>query len=275
MTVHTLVRRLFVNYNLFIPDQFDVGVALVARNISVPTGQGEVSPGVVIESGRNPARSIVAIIAMCRIVLGNELANVGVFVARLALFGRSFEPGLVSGGGLVTISTTNRAVSAKQGEFGFRMIEAVDVGPRFDGVTGLAAKRRAIGPLTRHVFIEFALVRIFMAGGAGTVFEFEGKNLIGAASESDLMAVRASHGRMCASQGVARIAMLLDRVRSAVPVGHRMAIFTAVLVRSPGELIVVRILMTVGAKFEFNFVNRILARGNVALGAVHLDVRAL
>lgn len=66
--------------------------------------------------------------------------------------------------------------------------------------------------------------------------------------------------------------MLFDRVGGAVPIGDRVAIFAAVFVRSSGELIVVCILVTIGAELKLNFVNGVLARGNVALRAVHLDV---
>ena len=39
MAVDAFVGRLFVNYHLFIFNQFGLDVALVAGNISVPAGQ--------------------------------------------------------------------------------------------------------------------------------------------------------------------------------------------------------------------------------------------
>ena len=232
-------------------------------------------PGVVIESGGNPTRGVVAVVAMGSVVLGNELSIVSIFVARFALFWRSLEARLCGRCRFVAIGATNGAVCTKQREFGLRMVEAIDVGPRLNRVARFATKGCAVRSFAGHVLVEFAFVRVFVASRAGTVLEFEGENLVGTTGKSDLMAVRASYSCVCSEQRIPRIAVLFDRVGSAVPIGDRMAIFAAVLVRSSCKLIIVGILVTISAELELNFVNGVLARRNVALRAVHLYVSAL
>ena len=73
----------------------------------------------------------------------------------------------------------------------------------------------------------------------------------------------------------ARVAVFVDRETGAVPVLDRMTIFAAVVVWSCGELTIVRILVTIGTSSELHLVQRLFARGDVALAAVHLCVFSL
>jgi len=175
----------------------------------------------------------------------------------------------------VAIGATDGAVGAEQWKFRLGVIEAVDVGPGSDGVARFASEGRAIGAFARHLLVEFTVVRILVARGAGAVVELKGKNFVGAAREANLVAIGARYGNVCAHQGVARIAMLLDGISGAVPVDNRVAILAAVLVGSPGELVIVRILVAIRAGLELNLLNRVLSPGELTLRAVHLAVRAL
>jgi len=62
-----------------------------AGHVGVATGQCEVSAGIVIERGRNPALGIVAINAVRFSVLGLELRIMSIDVASFALLRSAFE----------------------------------------------------------------------------------------------------------------------------------------------------------------------------------------
>ena len=49
-------------------------------------------------------------------------------------------------------------------------------------MAGFAAEGRAIGAFASHAIVEFAFVRIFVAGGAGAILKMERKNFVGAAA---------------------------------------------------------------------------------------------
>jgi len=208
-------------------------------------------------------------------VLGGKLPVVRVFVARLALLRSAFETRCVFRCGLVTVPADNCAVSSQQGEFRSAVIEPVDVRPRLGIVASLAPEWSSIGALPRHAVIEFALVRILVACGACPVFKFKGKNLVGAAGRTQLVAIDACDCGVRASQRKTRVAVLGDCERGAVEIHHGVASFAFVVVRCGGELIVMGVVVTVPARSKFNFVNGVLARRNMTLPAFNRDVLAL
>ena len=65
-----------------------------------------------------------------------------------------------------------------------------------------------------------------------------------------------------------------DRKFRAVKIIHCVTGFATVLVRSLGELSVMRVLVTIRAVFESNFKNRVGASRDVALAAFHTGVLA-
>ena len=174
----------------------------------------------------------------------------------------------------MAIAARHGTVSAYQRELCFGMIEAVDVCPGLYVVAGLAAEGRAIGAFAGHAVVELALVRILMASRACAVFKMEGKDFVDAAASPNFMAIGARDRDMGASQGEARGFVLGDCECRAMEIDHGMTRFAAIVVRSGGKLIVVRILVAIGASFKFNFVDGVFARGSVALRAFHLDVFA-
>jgi len=155
------------------------------------------------------------------------------------------------------------------------MIEAVNVHPGFHCVASFATERRAIGTLADHAIVEFALVRIFMAGGAGAVFELERYDFVGAARGPNFMAISASNGNVRASQGEARVFVLRDGELGAMEIVDSVARLATVVERRGGELIVMRVFVTIGAGREFHFVNGVPSRGDVALRAFDLNMFAL
>ena len=250
-------------------------MALVAGYVGMATGQCEMGAGVVIEGGWDPALGVMAVATVGFAVLCNELGVVGVLVASLARLGGALEAGFVAGCGLMAFAAGHRPVGADQREFGFGMIEAVDVCPGTGIVASFATEWSAIGALAGHAIIEFAPVRIFVASRARAVFELEGKHLVGTAAETYFMAIGARDGDVSANQGKARGLVLSDRERTPVKVDDGVARFAAVVVRRGGKLIVVRILVAIGASFEFHFIDGVFARGNMALRAFYLNVFAL
>jgi hypothetical protein len=164
---------------------------------------------------------------------------------------------------------------AQQREFRFAVVKSVDVRPGLRVVASLTSERRPIRPFPRHAIVELSLVRVLMASGAGPVFKFEWQNLVGAASCAKLVTVDARNRRMRARQRETRVSMLGDGKRSAMEIQNRVAAFTLVVIRRGGKLVVMGILVAIAAGSKLYFVNRVLARWDVALRALHLDVFAL
>jgi len=118
-------------------------------------------------------------------------------------------------------------------------------------------------------------VRVFVTRGAATVVELEGKDLVGPASESRLVAIGTGHSRMGAGQREPRVMVFGNGIGRAVPIDDRVAVFATVFVWRGGKLIVVRIFVAVRARLELHFVDGVFAGGNMTFGAIDFDVFAL
>jgi len=155
------------------------------------------------------------------------------------------------------------------------MIEAINVCPGLHGVTSLTTERCSIRPLFRHPIVEFALVRVLMARGAGLIFKFERQDLIRPPGGPDLMAIAAGNRRVRTGKREFRVAVFCNRIRRAVPVHHGVAVFAAVLIGSAHKLAVMRILVAIHAEFKLDVVNCVLTCRDMTLRTFHLDVFAL
>ena len=227
--------------------------------------QWELSALVMIERRRRPPLIDVALRALRNSILCGKLRPVRIRVTTLAIGRRALELNLVRiRQRFVTFVTSHTAMASHQGKLGFRMIERADIDPRFGAVASLAPERGSVGPLLCHARVEFAVVRIGMARGARTVLEVEWQNLVGPASEARLVTFGAGHGHMRSRERKARVLVLGDRERRSVKILYGVAILAAVLIRSGGELLVMRILMAIRASREFHFVDRVLPRRRVA-----------
>lgn len=155
------------------------------------------------------------------------------------------------------------------------MIEAVDVHPGFYAVTGFAAERSTVGTSASHTIVELALVRILVASGAGAVFEMERKNSVGAPAGAGFVAIGAGNSDMRACQWESSGLVFCDGESSAMEIDDGVAGLATIVVGRGGELIVVSVFVAISAGREFHFINGVFARGNVALGAFHLNMFAL
>ena len=250
-------------------------MAFSAGNIGMSTGQGKVRLGIVVKGRGHPALGIVAIAAMGLAVLGNELRIVGVVVTSLTLLRSAFEARFVTASGLVAIAADDGAMSTHKREFGFGVIETVNVGPGFYIVAGLTTEGCAVGALASHAIVEFALVWILVTGRAGAVFVMEWKNFIGAACGARFVTIGAGNSNVRACQREASGLMLGDGIGGAVEIDNGVAGLATIVEWSGGKLIVVGVLVAIEAGGEFHFVNGVFARGDVALSAFHGDVLAL
>lgn len=139
VTIGTLGRGLFIDDHWLTHDHPSLRVTFVARYVCVAPRQGEVRSCVVVERGRHPALGVVAIRTGSFPLLG-KLSRVGIFVTILANLRRAFELYfLLTHRHLVTVPALDRAVRAKQGELGFRMVEVVYVRPGLNVVAGFAS----------------------------------------------------------------------------------------------------------------------------------------
>lgn len=223
VAVHAFGGRIFVNDNLFFTHEPGLNVALVAGNVGMPTGQGEMCASVVVEGGRHPALDIVAIAAMGLAVLGEELTVVGIVVAGFALLRSSLETRFVTGSGFMAFTAGDGTVCTDQWKLGFGMIEAVDVCPGLHVVAGFAAEGSAVGALASHAIVEFILVRILVASGAISILEVIGNDLVCASGGAEFMAFGARDSDVGAGEREAAVAMLGDGVCGAMEILHRVA----------------------------------------------------
>ncbi len=128
-------------------------------------------------------------------------------------------------------------------------------------MAGFAPLRRAVGTPPCHAFVEFAMMHILMAGGAGPIFEMERQDLVLSAGGPHLMAIGARHGGVRAGQRKTRLAMFGDGECGAVPIQNGMTILAFVQIRGSCKLSVMGILVAVGAGCEFHLIDGVLARG--------------
>ena len=271
MAIRAFLGRGLVKQNRFARNLLLQGVALRAAHIFVPSGQRELRALIVIKRGRRPPLVHMAILALGDpSFLGRELRPVRIRVAGFAFLRRPFELNLVGARKhLMAFVTGHRAMRPQQRKFRFRMIEAANVDPGFGVVAGFAALRRSIGPLGRHALLEFALVDILMAGRAGAVLEMERLNLVRSSVEARLVALRAGHRHVRPGQHEVGLLVLGNGERRTMKILYRVAVLATVLVGRRRELLVMRVLVAIRARREFHFVERVLARRQVALVASH------
>src|SRR5258708_13218659 len=84
-------------------------------------------------------------------------------------------------------------------------------------MAGFAPLRRAVGTPPCHAFVEFAMMHILMAGGAGPIFEMERQDLVLSAGGPHLMTIRARKGGVRALPRKTPPAVLGDRDLGTVP----------------------------------------------------------
>lgn len=253
-------------------NQAHLGVALIAAHIGMTALQREAGTGVVIENGRNPALHVVTIGAYGFSGF-DELRVVRVFVALLAHLSCSFELDFLGAHRhLVAGAALHDAVRAEQREFCFGMIETVYVDPGAGVVAGFAAERRSVGAALRHAVVEFAMMRVRVAGGASHVREAEGHDFVGATGGAGFMAVETGDGGVSAGEWITRSAVLSDGEGGAMEVRDGVAGFAFVQVGRGGELKVVLVLVAIEAGGEFYFVDGVFTGGDVAFPAFNRDV---
>ena len=113
MAVDAFIRGVFVDHNLFVCNHAGLDMALGTWDIGMATGQGKVSPGVMVKGRGRPPLSVVAIGAVSLIVLRRELLIVGVGVAGFTLSGRAPEARFRVRDGFVAVGTGDGAMRAE------------------------------------------------------------------------------------------------------------------------------------------------------------------
>ena len=273
MTGFAFERRGPVENNGIPLDQLCRSVTLRTGDVGVTAGQREWRPFVVVKRRRHPPLRGMAIGArgFARPVL--ELAPVRLLVAGFTLLRRPFELNLMfPRQRLVALPASQRAVRTQQGELRLRMVKTVYVRPRSRVMAGLASEDRAVGPAFRHPLAELSVMRVLVACRATGVRKVEGQNLVGARGKPRFVAFVARHRRMRSRQRKLCLLVHCNRVQRTVIVLHRVAVFATVVVRRTRELAVMCVFVAIRAMSEFDFVNGVLARRNVALRAFHLRV---
>lgn len=216
---------------------------------------------IVIENGGNPALRVMTI--RTRGLPGlRKLACVGVFVAVLTDLRRAFELHFFrTRRHLVTIAALHRTMRTEQWKLRFRMVEPADVRPRSRVVASLTAERRAIGATLRHAILEFAMMWVFVACGAGHILEDKRQDFVRTARSSHFMAIGTRHGGVRPGQHETGVAMFGNRKSGTMKILNCMATLTFVLIRLGQKLAVVGIFMAVQAGREFHLINRVFTCG--------------
>ena len=189
----------------------------------------------------------MAIDAMGLSVFGDELRIMSVDMTGFTLLRCALESRFRTCTGVVALAAGHRAVDSQQREFGFGMIEAVDVHPGFHCVASFAAECGSIGALTRHAIIKLTLVRVFVASGAGAVFETERQDFVGATRGARFVAIRTRNRHVRAHESEARGLVLRDCESRAMEINDGVTWFATIVVGRGGELIVVCVFVTIGA----------------------------
>lgn len=221
-------------------------------------------PRIMVENGRHPSLRIVAIRAG-GLPRFRKLACMRVFMAIFANRRGTFELYLrVSHRHLVAISALYRAMRAEERKLCFRMVKAADVRPGSRIVARLAAHRRAVGAALNHPVVELAVVRIVVTSGATHVRETEGQDFVRSAGRTHLMAIDARNRCVRPGQRVTRLPMQRYRESRLVEVLDRVAVLTLVLIRRCSKLAIVGIFVTSCADREFDFIDCVFARWQMA-----------
>src|SRR6267143_1347520 len=135
-------------------------------------------------------------------------------------------------------------------------------------MAGFASLRRTVGTTPRHAFVEFAMMQILMAGGAGAILEMERQDLVLSAGGPHFMTIGARHGSVRAGQRKTRLAMFGDCECGAVPIQNGMTILAFVSIRSGFKLSVMRIDVAVDAGLELHVPVACLTAGHIRLVAL-------
>ena len=106
-----------------------------------------------------------------------------------------------------------------------------------------------------------------MAGGARAVCEMERQDLVRSSAKAGFVALRACNSHVSPGQHEMSVLVLGNGERRAMKIFYGVAIFAAIDVRNGGELLVMRILMTISTRRKLHFVESILAGGRVAFVA--------
>lgn len=96
----------------------------------------------------------------------------------------------------VTSAAFHRSMRAKQRKLRLRMIKAADVCPGSCIVARFAAQRNAVRTLLRHAVLEFAVMRIVVAGCTSQVVKVERQDLVRSACGAHFVTIRARYSRM-------------------------------------------------------------------------------
>ena len=157
----------------------------------------------------------------------------------------------------------------------FRVVKTADIRPGPRIVTRFAAQWRPIRPLLRHAILELAMMNILMTTCTSHVFENEGQDLVRAAGGAHFVAIVTGDCGVRSRQRVACLLMHGHGESRLVEILYGMAILASVSVGRGSKLIVMWVFMAIQAGREFDLVDGVLARWEVALVALHLDVLAL
>src|SRR5260370_40022255 len=90
-------------------------------------------------------------------------------------------------------------------------------------MAGFASLRRTVGTTPRHAFVEFAMMHILMAGGAGAIFEIERQDIVLWAGGPHFMRIRALHRSVRAGQRKKSLTTFGDRDCEAAHIFNSMA----------------------------------------------------
>lgn len=132
-----------------------------------------------------------------------------------------------------------------------------------------APRRSTVRALLRHLIVEFAVVRVLVAAGAGAILKSIGDHFCGIRGPVNCMALRAGNRQVRPRQRVAALLVLRDRVSRGLKPVDDVAGFTLALIWRRGKLALMRVRVAVQAFCKRDFVSCRRPRWQVAFRAGH------
>lgn len=250
-------------------------VTLRAVYVLMSAAQRELGPLIMIEQRRLPFHAVVTF-STSRDARFGKLFRVHIFVAIFALRWRCLEVHIDQLGfqvrRLVAAGAAGRPVRSHEREWGFRMIEPGQVLPRLRRVARLASCNDLVRSNLLQAFLELPLMRIRVATRATQALPVVDNRRLGPELRRFFVAVGAGHGKVSAGKNELRFFVARKGKSGGLVAFQTVAAVTSVEVRRCGKLSGVTVAVAIRATIELHLEQRVLALGNMALGALHVRV---
>ena len=248
MACFALARRWAIKQDIFAVYRLVELMALDASDGLMRPLQGKCCARVVVEFRGLPPRRSVAARAIRNVAPRSKLPAMGIFVATRTPRRSGVKIRITQGGleirRMVAIAARHPSVCSQQGEARLGMVKLAQFLPTGGVVAGFAAGCRSVRAFCVHAISELSLVRVFMAGCAGSVFVSK-SHRNRRTGRRRLMAVCASDREVRTGQRKpGRLVFRKAEMRGSESL-YVVALFAAIQMRRGGKLALVDVIVTI------------------------------